>query len=139
MRGVPLRIEIGPKDVARGQIALARRDKPGKEGKSFLPREGMRANIAAVLDSIHASLYERALAFRQANTHDPQNIDEFREVIQNGWAFSWWCGDAECEARIKEETKASTRCIPLDQERGQGTCIVCGKPASERAIFGRAY
>jgi len=139
LRGVPLRIEIGPKDVQKDTLAFARRDVPGKAGKKLVPQAQLEAQVAEVLQSIQASLYERALAFRRAHTFEPDDYDELKSLVEMGWVFAWWCGDAECEARIKDETKASTRCIPLDQERGQGTCIVCGKPASERAIFGRAY
>ena len=80
-----------------------------------------------------------ALAFRQANTHDPKDYAELQEVVQNGWANSWWCGSTECESKVKEDTKATTRCLPIDQPAGQGTCIVCGKPAQEKVIFGKAY
>jgi prolyl-tRNA synthetase len=139
LRGVPLRIEVGPKDVAKGTVALARRDKPGKEGKSFVPQEGLATLVSQTLADIHQSLHDRALAFREAHTHDPQSYDEFKQAVEDGWAFSWWCGDRECEAQIKEDTKATTRCIPLDQPGGSGRCVRCGKPATEKAIFARAY
>jgi len=139
MRGVPLRIEIGPKDVEKGNVALARRDQPGRAGKSFVPQAGLPGAVTNMLAEIHASLYDRALKFRQANTHDPRDYVEFKQVVENGFAFSWWCGDSECEAQIKEETKATTRCIPLDQPGGEGTCIHCGKGATEKALFGKAY
>ena len=139
MRGVPLRLEIGPKDVAKGTVALARRDRPGKAGKSFVPQDRIQSLAAETLASIHASLYDRALAFRKANTHDPRSYDEFRQAVEGGWAFSWWCGDGACETQIKEETKATTRNIPLDQPGGSGRCIRCGRPATEKAIFAKAY
>ena len=139
MRGVPLRLEIGPKDVAKGTVALARRDRPGKEGKSFVPQDRIQSLAAETLASIHTSLYDRALAFRKANTHDPRSYDEFRQAVEGGWAFSWWCGDGACETQIKEETKATTRNIPLDQPGGSGRCIRCGRPATEKAIFAKAY
>ncbi len=139
MRGVPLRIEIGPKDVQKGTLAFARRDVPGKVGKTFVNQSQLEPQVAETLQSIQASLFERALAFRRTHTFEPKDYTELKSVVENGWAFSWWCGDAECEARVKDETKATTRCIPLEQEPGQGVCIICGKPASEKAIFGRAY
>jgi len=139
MRGVPLRIEIGPKDVAKNSVAFARRDRPGREGKSFVPREGLVAAVREALDAIQKALLERALEFRKANTRDPKNYDEFRNAVENGFALSFWCGNADCEARVKEETKATVRNIPLEQPGGAGRCIVCGKPATERALFGRAY
>ena len=139
MRGVPLRIEIGPKDVEKGIVALARRDLPGKAGKSFVPQQGLAVQVEQTLYQIQKSLYERALAFRQANTHDPQSYDELLQVLQDGWALSWWCESAECEAKVKEASKATTRCIPLDQPDGEGRCIVCGKPARRKVFFARAY
>jgi prolyl-tRNA synthetase len=139
LRGVPLRVEIGPKDVEKGTVAFARRDMPGRAGKSFVPAEQLAAQVAEMLQTIQASMYDKALAFREANTHDPKDYAELKEVVQNGWALSWWCGSADCETKIKEETKASTRCIPLDQPAGQGKCIYCGADATERVIFGRSY
>jgi len=139
MRGVPLRIEIGPKDVAKNSVALARRDRPGREGKSFVPREGLVAAVREALDAIQKALHDRALEFRKANTRDPKNYEEFRNAVENGFALSFWCGNTDCEARIKEETKATIRNIPLEQPGGAGPCIACGKPATERALFGRAY
>ena len=92
------------------------------------------------LQKIQSSLFERALAFRQANTHDPRTYAELVEALQNGWAYSWWCESAECEAKVKEDTKATTRCVPLEQRKnGPGACIVCGQPAQEKVYFARAY
>ena len=139
MRGVPLRIEIGPKDVAKGSVVLARRDKPGREGKSFVPQEGLPEAVRTLLDEIQKALLERARAFRDAHTQEPRNYEEFKAAVETGLALAFWCGSSECEARIKEETKATMRCIPLDQAGGKGVCILCGEPASERGIFGKAY
>src|SRR5580698_1074124 len=139
MRGGPLRMEIGPKDVAKGSVVLARRDRPGKEGKSFVPQEGLAAAVAQLLEEIQKSLFDRALAFREANTSEPASYDDFKKAVEKGFAFSWWCGSSECEANIKEETKATMRCIPLEQPGGSGKCIHCGQPAKEKAIFARAY
>ena len=139
MRGVPLRLEIGPKDVAKGSVALARRDRPGKAGKSFVPAAGIAETVSQTLREIHTALYERALAFQKANTYHPQSYDEFKQVMEKGWAISWWCGDPACEAAIKEDTKATTRCIPLEQPGGEGACIRCGARSTEVAVFARAY
>ncbi len=139
MRGVPLRIEIGPKDLAKGSVVLARRDKPGKEGKSFQPQQGLPAVVSKLLDEIQAALLTRARDFRDANTKEPKNYDEFKAAVENGFALAFWCGDPECEAKIKEETKATTRCIPLAQPESSGTCIFCGRPSKEKGIFARAY
>ncbi|MGH9401528.1 MAG: proline--tRNA ligase [Terriglobia bacterium] len=139
MRGVPLRVELGPRDVAKQSCVLARRDRPGKEGKTFAALAGLSPTVAQLLGEIHQSLHDRALAFRQANTKDPVTYDEFKAAVESGFASSFWCGGADCEAKIKEETHATMRCIPLDQPGGSGSCIFCGKPATERAVFGRAY
>lgn len=139
MRGVPLRIEIGPRDVAKRSVALARRDRPGREGKSFVAEDGLAQTIMTALAEVHSALYERALAFRVANTHHPKDYGEFKQVMETAWALSWWCGETDCEATIKEETRAATRCIPLEQPGGEGRCIRCSQPAREKAIFARAY
>jgi len=139
MRGVPLRIEIGPKDVEKGSVALARRDMPGRAGKSFVPQDGLAARVQEMLVTIQAALLERATAFRDSNIHDPEDYETLKEVVSNGWAFSWWCGDAACEAKVKEDTKATTRCIPLEQPGGSGKCIVCGEEADKKVYFARAY
>ncbi|NMC80721.1 MAG: proline--tRNA ligase [Chloroflexi bacterium] len=139
MRGVPLRIEVGPKDVEKHSVMAARRDMPGKAGKTVLSQDHLAEQVAHLLDEIQASLHARALAFRDANIHDPQDYESFKETVQNGWALSWWCGDKACEAKIKEDTKATTRCIPGNQPGGSGRCICCGEPASEKAYFARAY
>ncbi len=139
MRGVPLRIEIGPKDVAKGSAVLARRDRPGKEGKSFVSQDGIAASVQQALADIQKALFDRALAFREANTFDPKNFDEFRAAVEKGFARTYWCGNPKCEEQIKEATKATLRCIPLDQPSGKGQCIFCGQQSSELAIFGKAY
>jgi prolyl-tRNA synthetase len=139
MRGVPLRMEIGPKDVSKGTIVLARRDKPGKEGKSFVPQAGVAEAVKQALDSIQKALYDRALNFRTENTADPKDYQEFRSAVEKGFAYSFWCGSAVCEKTIKEDTKATLRCIPLDQSAATGQCICCGQAAQEKAYFAKAY
>lgn len=94
----------------------------------------------ALWENIQSSPYSRALDYRQAqHTHSPSDYNGLIEVLKNGWAFSLWCGSAECEAKVKEDTKATTRCIPLNQPGGEGNCIVCGKPAKLKVYFARAY
>jgi prolyl-tRNA synthetase len=139
MRGVPLRIELGPKDVAKSGAVLARRDRPGKEGKSAIPQAGIAEAVGMALAEIQKSLYDRALAFREANTAEPKDYAEFKAAVEKGFALACWCGSADCEAKIKEETKATMRCIPLEQPWGPGRCILCNRPAKEKAIFARAY
>jgi prolyl-tRNA synthetase len=139
MRGVPLRVEIGPKDVEKGSVALARRDIPGRDGKSFVSQTGLAATVNNLLTDIQDSLLKRATAFRDANIHEPQSYDELKKIVEDGWAYAWWCGSAEDEAKVKEETKATTRNIPLDQPQGEGKCVVCGKKATQKVYFAKAY
>ncbi len=139
LRGVPLRIEIGPKDVEKGSVALARRDIPGRAGKTFVSQEGLAAQVREKLDEIQAALFDKALQFRREHTFEPQDYPELVEAVQKGWAFAWWCGDPACEAKVKEDTKATTRCIPLEQPGGEGRCIVCGGRSTEKVYFARAY
>jgi prolyl-tRNA synthetase len=140
LRGVPLRIEIGPRDVENESVVLARRDIPGRAGKAPVPMTGLADSVVALLDTIQADMLAAATAFRDAGIHEPNDYDELREVVADGWAKAYWCGDAACEVRIKEDTKATSRNIPLDQgDAGSGTCIVCGNPAQEWAYWARAY
>ena len=140
MRGVPLRIEIGPKDVDNGVVTVARRHIPGRAGKSTLQfGSEIAAQIQTVLDEIQAAMLEKARNFRDAHIHEPKDYEELKQIVQDGWALAYWCGSTECEARVKEDTKATTRCIPLDQPEGQGKCIVCGQPAKSKVYFARAY
>ena len=107
----------------------------------------MPQTIERLLAEIQQALHDKALAFRKANTHDAKSYDELKKAVEMGFAYSHWCGGADCEAKIKEETRATMRNIPMDQTLGEGnarasgsgTCVYCGKPAAERAIFARAY
>jgi prolyl-tRNA synthetase len=147
MRGVPVRVELGPKDVAKQAAMLARRDKPGREGKVSAPLADLAGTIEKLLADIHQSLYDKALAFRRANTYMPATLDDFKKAVEFGFAFAYWCGSGECEEKVKEETRATMRCIPLDPAAVMGTtgaedpgvCVYCQKPAKHRAIFARAY
>jgi len=140
MRGVPLRVEIGPRDVEKRSVVLARRDTPGKAGKSFVPEEGLTGAVTAMLESIQKSMLERARSFMRENTAEPRTYDEFKKAIEAGlFCRVWWSGDSEREAAIKDETKATIRCIPIEQPGGEGVCIGTGRPAKQVAIFGRAY
>jgi prolyl-tRNA synthetase len=139
LRGVPIRVEVGPKDVLAGEATLARRDQPGKKGRQRVPQEALVPAVKDLLNDIQTSIYQQAKMFLEENTHQPDDYESFKQVVENGWADVWWCGDSICEAEIKTETKATTRCIPLDQPGGKGKCIHCEAPATERAIFARAY
>ncbi|MDH7475281.1 MAG: proline--tRNA ligase, partial [Anaerolineae bacterium] len=112
MRGVPLRIEIGPRDVAVGQVVLARRDIAGD--KSVVPISELARRVPQMLTVIQADMLERARQFQKENTYQPTTYEELKEAVAKGFALAYWCGDPECEAKVKDETKATTRCIPLD-------------------------
>jgi prolyl-tRNA synthetase len=139
MRGVPLRIELGPKDVAKQAAVLARRDRPGREGKITASLAGLPTAVESMLAEIQQALHDKALAFRKSNTHDAKTYEDLKKAVETGFALSYWCGNPDCEAKIKEETRATLRCIPFEQSGGPGVCVYCGKPAAERAIFARAY
>jgi prolyl-tRNA synthetase len=139
LRGVPARIEIGPRDLAKNSVALARRDIPGREGKQFVSQEGLTEIVSNLLQEIQQNLLDRATRFRDDNTHDVHNYDDFKEAVKTGFARVWWAGDNEEEQRVKEDTKATIRCFPFDQPGGSGTCFYTGRQADKIAIFGRAY
>ena len=120
MRGVPVRVELGPKDVAKQSAVLARRDRPGREGKISAPLAEVPQTIERLLAEIQQAMHDRALAFRKANTHDAKTYDDLKKAVEMGFAFSPWCGSADCEAKIKEETRATMRCIPFDQPAEAG-------------------
>jgi prolyl-tRNA synthetase len=140
MRGVPARLEIGPKDVANGTAALARRDMPGKEGKQFVPQEGIAARVQDLLRDIQANMLQQATDFRDANIHDVNSYNALKQVIEaGGWGRGWWGGTSDDEARIKEETGATIRCFPFEQPSGTGVCFYSGAQAGQVALFARAY
>ncbi len=140
LRGVPLRIAIGPKDVKNGTVELARRDKPGKEFKEYPDVGTLAERVPALLEEIQKSLYNKALEFRQANTRHVADMDEMRAAIEERqFADAFWCGMPSCEDVIKAETKATNRCMPLDQPGDTGPCVVCGMEGNTHAIFARAY
>jgi len=113
LRGVPLRIEIGPKDVEKNTVMIARRDIPGRDGKSSIEIENLKHKIPAILDNIHDNLLAKATKFRNDHTYDPKDYDEFRPLVNSGWLYSYWCGEKTCELKIKEDTKATLRFIVL--------------------------
>ena len=138
LRGVPLRLEIGPRDVAKGQVTLARRE-GGK--KIAVPQEGLAQRIGGLLEDIQQSLFQRAKNFLDENSFEVDDYEKFKRIIagDGGFIYAYWCGSGECEAAIKEETKATIRCIPFDQKEEVGRCIRCGEEAREQALFARAY
>lgn len=142
MRGVPIRIEIGPRDVEQNAVVVARRDQPGKAGKQFgVPVNEIVEQINALLASIQTNLLQKATDFREANTHSVTSYEQFKEVLneEGGFLRAHWAGNNKDEDRIKEETKATIRCFPLDVPEGEGVCFYTGKKTEQVAIFARAY
>jgi prolyl-tRNA synthetase len=140
MLGVPVRVEIGPRDMESGNVVLVRRDTGEKEQVS---RDAAPARIRELLGEIQTSLYNRALQLREENTYRLSDYGEFTSLFnENGGGFveTHWCGSTDCEAEIKADTKATIRVLPFEQEIPEGaTCIKCGKPAQYRAVFSKAY
>lgn len=143
MKGVPLRIEIGPRDLENNSCVVARRDVPGKEGKTF----GVSVNppdlveyIQKALEDVQASLLAQATAFRDENIVDVSTYDELKAAIGEGkWARGPWCGSDADELKVKDDCQATLRCFPFDQPKEVGACLMTGNPASEVAIFAKAY
>ena len=139
LKGVPVRVVIGPRDLESGNVELARRDTSTKES---LPQEGLALRVKALMDEIQANLYNKALKFRDDNVFKVDTWEEFKEKIEKGgFLLCHWDGTAETEEKIKEETKATIRCIPIDSCvcEEEGRCIYTGKPSHRRVIFARAY
>ena len=138
MLGTPLRVEIGPRDLAQEQIVLARRD---TREKTVVPMAGLTEHVSAMLDTIQQAIYNKAKNFRDSHIFECETYDELKTVIaeEKGWVKAFWNGDREVEAQIKTETKATIRCIPFDQPETLGTCIYTGEPAKYQVLFAKAY
>ena len=141
MRGVPLRIELGPRDVESHQVVLARRDIPGKQGKLQVSQDGLASAVEKTLLDIHNNLFQRAKDFRDENTHHVETFEDFKETIEEkgGFIRVHWAGTSEDEDAIKEETRATIRCFPLDPHEGRGRCFFTGEETDRVAVFARAY
>ena len=138
LRGVPLRLEIGPKDIEKSQVLLVRRD---TREKLPTPSAGLTARVTALLDEIQAALLQRALKFREEHTTRVTSYEEFTQAMEGrpGFVIAGWCGSADCEAQIKAETQATLRNIPFASEGVDGTCVKCGRPSTAEAWFAKAY
>ena len=139
LKGVPVRVVIGPRDLERGEVEICRRDTLEKSAAS---REGLAEHIRGLLDEIQSNIYSKALAFRDSRTVRVDTWDEFRERIEEGgFLLCHWDGTSETEMRIQEETKATIRCIPIDSFvcEEEGRCIYSGRPSHRRVIFARSY
>lgn len=136
MKGVPVRLEVGPKDIENKQVVLVRRD---THEKYIVPMETLTDTVKKLLDDIHESLFNRALAFREAKTVDATTFEELKNGVNSGFVRAMWCGDRECEDAIKEKTGATTRCMPFEQKHLSDVCVHCGKPAKAMTYFAKSY
>lgn len=138
MKGVPLRLEIGPKDIANNQCVLVRRD---NREKTFVSLDQLEAAIAEQLEAVRAGLYEKALARREEMTYSAKTLEELKDLAEHkpGFIKAMWCGDLACEEALKEEAGVTSRCIPFQQEQLADTCVCCGKPAKHMLYWGKAY
>ena len=139
MKGVPVRVEIGPKDIEKGQCVVVRRD---TREKYFVPLEGLSDYIAELLDTIHNDMYERARKNTEEKTFTATNFDEFVDTAKNnpGFIKAMWCGDSACEDKLKDATGGvKSRCIPFVEEHISDVCVCCGKPAKHQVYWGKQY
>ena len=137
LKGVPVRLALGQRDLENGTVELMRRDTLEKE---TLPLEGISSKIEEILEDIQDNLFKKALKRREEKTIEVDTYDEFKKRIEDGvFIMAHWDGTPETEEKIKEETKATIRCIPLDGDNTPGVCMVTGKPSARRVIFARAY
>ncbi|MGM9607963.1 MAG: proline--tRNA ligase [Oscillospiraceae bacterium] len=138
MKGVPLRLELGPKDIEKNQCVLVRRD---SGEKTFVSLDGIEETVAQMLDSIHDGLYAKAKKNLEDNTYPCTTLEEVKEKMaeRGGFAEAMWCGDLECELKMKDEAGVSSRCIPFEQKHLGDVCAVCGKPAKHMVVWGVAY
>ena len=138
MKGVPVRVAIGQRDLEKGQAEVARRDTREKE---FVSLEGLGSFVINLLDEIQQNLLLKALRYRQENTREANDFETFKTILdeQGGFISAHWDGTTETELKIKELTRATIRCIPLDQKPEQGKCILTGNPSAGRVLFAKAY
>ena len=138
MRGIPVRVEIGPKDIEANKCVVVRRDNHEKIEVSL---DELEAKLSAILEDIQKNMLERARAHRDSHTYSADTYDEFKETIANkpGFVKAHWCENRECEDKIKEDTSATARCIPFEDGNSEGKCICCGKPAKKLVYWGKAY
>jgi prolyl-tRNA synthetase len=138
LKGVPLRLEVGPRDVAADQVVLVRRD---TREKQIVPLANLTPTVASMLAAIQANLFATANRMLAGHTVEVTSYDDLaaRVAANAGWSLAHWCGDPNCEARVKTDTKATIRCIPRDLPPAPGRCLVCGTTSDRRVIFARAY
>jgi prolyl-tRNA synthetase len=139
LKGIPLRVEIGPRDVEKSSVAVARRDIPGKAGKHIVAQDGLTDHLVGLLETVQQSLFDRALRFREEHTRNITTWDELSEAVEQGFARCYWDGTTEDEQRIQDEMKATIRVIPFDQPEQAGRCVLTGRETTRQVIFARAY
>ncbi len=138
MRGIPVRVEIGPKDIAANQAVVVRRD---TREKTIVSLDEIDTKVGEILGAMQSEMLERARKHRDAHTYEAHSTEEFRDIVANkpGFVKAMWCGERACEDEIKEKTGATSRCMPFEQERIAETCVCCGKPAKKLVYWGKAY
>lgn len=138
MKGVPVRVEVGPRDIENGQVVAVRRDTLEKQA---LPMENLADTLKELLDAVHDGMFQKALAFRETKTVKASTFDELAAGVQNGFVLAPWCGCSDCEDEIRAKTGATTRCMPFDDAAvpEDAVCIHCGKPAVTRMYFAKSY
>ncbi|MGE5113019.1 MAG: proline--tRNA ligase [Acidobacteriaceae bacterium] len=139
LKGIPIRVEIGPKDIEKKTVVVARRDIPGKQGKAVVPQQGLTEQLERLLSNIQQSLYDRALKLREERTYNASNYEELKQGISSGFVRAYWAGSREDEEEIQQETGATIRVIPLEQPDTSGKCFYTERIASKIAVFARAY
>ena len=138
MKGIPMRIEIGPKDIENNQAVIVRRD---THEKIVVSLDQVVEETDKTLKAIQKDMLEKARAHREEHTYVATNYEEFKETVANkpGFVKAMWCGDQECEDKIKADTTATSRCMPFEQEKLSDVCVCCGKPAKKMVYWGKAY
>ena len=138
MKGVPLRLEIGPKDIEKNQCVLVRRD---NREKTFVSLDELEAKIPELLEAVRQGMYDKALARREQMTYTAVSLEEMKKTADEkpGFIKAMWCGDQACEEKLKEEAGVSSRCMPFEQEHLSDTCVCCGRPAKTMVYWGKAY
>jgi prolyl-tRNA synthetase len=144
-KGIPVRVELGPRDIAANTVFMARRDRDAGQ-KESMDRETFISSITDILDQIQQALFDRALAFQKENTFNVDTWQAFEDIYKeakgsrNGaFVYAHWCGSRDCEERIKKELSVTIRCIPFDSSEESGQCICCDKPSDARVLFAKAY
>lgn len=138
MRGIPLRIEVGPKDIEAGKCVVVRRDNGEKTDVTFTE---LKEKVGEILAQMQKDMLERARQRRDSQTYTAKNYEEFKQIFaeKTGFVKAMWCGDRECEDKIKEDLAVTSRCMPNDQEKISDVCVCCGKPATKMVYWGKAY